>query len=151
MEKAASNRLNLALLSPEKRVEDLHEASAVANVLVPGINGYFVASPKHTDLIAEIGAGVLTLLGESNELVQQYFVSGGFVEMAEGNTLKVLADVIETPTEVQAERATSAQKRAMDRLKARNHNTDEDILDFERANKALARSQYRLDLLGQKK
>jgi F-type H+-transporting ATPase subunit epsilon len=143
--------MTLALLSPEKRVEDLHAGASIANVLIPGVDGYFVASPKHTDLIAEIGIGVLTLLGESAEVIQQYFVSGGFVEMADGNTLKVLADVIETPTEVQIERAQGAQERAMERLKTRAQNADVDLLDFDRANKALARARYRLDLKSQKK
>lgn|GEM_PF-5693567 len=143
-----ANRLNVALLSPEKKVDDLQDSANIAHVLIPGTNGYFVASPKHTDLIAQIGTGVLTLLGEGNEQLQQYFVSGGFVEMADGKNLKVLADVIETPTEVQVERAQGAQKRALERLTGKAQNTDVDVLDFDRANEALARSRYRLDISG---
>lgn len=143
------SHLKVALLSPEKRIENTHGDESVANVLIPGKNGYFVASAKHTDLIAEIGIGVLTLLGGSNETVQQYFVAGGFVQMDGGNTLKVLADVIETPTEVQIERAQEAQKRAVDRLKVRA-SVDQD-LNFERANEALARARYRIDLSKEKK
>ncbi len=78
--------LKLELVSPERELA----SRLVKQVVVPGIEGEFVAMPEHAPLLSTIKPGVL-VISEISGQETRYFVRGGYAEMA-NNQLIVLAE-----------------------------------------------------------
>src|SRR5260370_12610958 len=93
--------LTLEVVTPEKRI--LSETAD--EVIVPGFHGLFGVRPGHAPLLSLMEPGVLTF--RRGGTAQNYFVSGGFVWVAENKVL-VLADSAEEVSEIDV---AAAEKR----------------------------------------
>ncbi len=81
-----ADALKLELVSPERELA----SRQVKEVVVPGIEGEFVAMPDHAPLLSTLRPGVLAIHEISGQETR-YFVRGGYAEMA-NNQLIVLAE-----------------------------------------------------------
>lgn len=127
--------LRLELATPIRLVV----AEEVAEVVVPGSEGYFGVLPGHAAFLTTLGIGELAYRQAGRE--RYLAVSGGFAEVRNDKVI-VLADTAERPDEIDRERAERARQRAEQRLSGR---TQEEI-DFTRAAAALARALLRLQV-----
>lgn len=127
----------VVVLTPEKTVLSAEVVSLVA----PGSQGFLGVLAHHAPLITALQPGPLTLrYPDGREEVMS--VSGGFMEVSR-NRAVVLADAIERPEEIDADRARQAAARARQRLKERAPE-----VDVPRAEAALARALNRLRVSG---
>ncbi len=92
--------------------------------------------PKHVPTTSIIAPGVLRLHG--NDGVKEAALLSGFVEILQ-DSITILAESVEWPDEIDANRAREAKIRAERRL-----NKDDDNIDFDRAELALKRAIVRL-------
>jgi F-type H+-transporting ATPase subunit epsilon len=133
-----AERLTLELATPSRLVV----TAEVDDVVVPGSMGYFGVLPGHAPLLATLGIGELTYrIGREEYHVA---VSGGFAEVRNDKVI-VLADVAETPADIDRARAERARDRAEARVGGRG--TQEEI-DYTRAMCALARALTRIQVAG---
>lgn len=123
----------LSVVTPEKVVFE----QDVRSIIAPGSEGYLGVLTDHAPLITALMAGELTV-ADVNGKRNEYAVSGGFLEVS-GNIATVLADAIETPEDIDLERARQAEARARERLARRSHSD----IDEARAEAALARALNR--------
>lgn len=126
------SHLEVEILAPDRPIA---EVSSTA-VTIPGVKGYLTVLPDHAAMVSEVDVGELIVAKSSGEL--KYFISGGYVEV-EDNKLKVLADVIEIPEDIDVERAKKAYDRALERLGLKSSDVDR-----ARAQSALRRAQSRM-------
>ena len=132
-----ADRLRLELATPTRLVV----SEEAAEVVVPGIDGYFGVLPGHAPLLALLGAGEVAYRTGRTE--RYLAVSGGFAEVGP-DRVTILAETAERPEEVDPARARAARERAEGRLAARGG----DEVDYPRALSALARAQVRLQVAG---
>jgi F-type H+-transporting ATPase subunit epsilon len=132
-----ADRLSLELATPMRLVV----AETVEEVVIPGSQGYFGVLPGHAPLLATLGIGELTYRVGRDE--RHVALAGGFAEVRNDKVI-LLADVAETPEDIDRERAERAKERAERRLSGRSQ---EDI-DYTRAMCALARALTRLQVAG---
>jgi F-type H+-transporting ATPase subunit epsilon len=132
-----AERLTLELATPTKMVV----ATEVDEVVVPGSQGYFGVLPGHAPLLATLGIGELTYrIGRDEYHVA---AAGGFGEVRNDKVI-ILADVAETPADIDRARAERARDRAEARLAGRGATPEE--IDYARAMAALARALIRLQV-----
>ncbi|MCX6598713.1 MAG: ATP synthase F1 subunit epsilon [Acidobacteria bacterium] len=126
----ATFRLEIA--TPERPILD----EQVSDAQIPASNGYLGLLPQHAPLIADLSAGLLsyTTGGKSESL----FITDGWVEVL-NDRVRVLADAVENPTEIDVIRAQKALDRALERLRI-----DVSDVDKARAVKAQKRAEARL-------
>tara|TARA_B100000902_G_C26448084_1_gene499349 strand:+ start:50 stop:442 length:393 start_codon:yes stop_codon:yes gene_type:complete len=127
--------MEVTVLSPERPVSSL----TCRSVTAPGKEGYFSVLPEHAAYISEVAAGELILEKEGGEMLR-YFLSGGYVNV-DSSRVTVLATVIESQDDIDAERASGAEKRAQQRLLSKGAD-----VDFVRAQAALKRAQCRISI-----
>ena len=109
---------HLSLLTPER---SLLEAEVVS-ILAPGSEGYLGILAHHAPLVTALQPGRLEIKdAEQNESI--YAVSGGFLEVSD-NKATVLADAVETPDEIDVDRAEKSLGRAKERLRDISGNSD---------------------------
>jgi F-type H+-transporting ATPase subunit epsilon len=131
-----ADRLTLELATPTRLVV----TAEVDEVVIPGSMGYFGVLPGHAPLLATLGIGELTYrLGRDEYHVA---MSGGFAEVRNDKVI-ILADVAETPADIDRTRAERARDRAEARVSGRA--TQEEI-DYVRAMCALARAVTRIQV-----
>jgi F-type H+-transporting ATPase subunit epsilon len=94
----ATNQIRVRLVTPE-RVLFEHMADSVE---VPSKTGYMEVLYGHAPLLAELGAGDVTLNGPSGP--ERYNVSWGFVEVL-GDRVTILANDALKPSEIDVPRA----------------------------------------------
>ena len=80
---------------------------------LPGLGGELGILPGHTPLISQLSSGVLSYT--QGTATRRLLVSGGFVEV-NADRVSVLADMAETPDEVDAARARAERDDAERRL-----------------------------------
>jgi len=132
-----AERLTLELATPSRLV-----ATAEADeVVIPGSQGYFGVLPGHAPLLATLGTGELMYRVGRDEF--HVAVSCGFAEVRNDKVI-VLADVAETPADIDRARAERARERAEGRLAGRGASPEE--IDYARAMAALARALTRLQV-----
>ncbi len=95
--------------------------------------------PGHIPMTVVIKPGILTIT-EENE-TKEAALHAGFVEILQ-DSVTVLAEIIEWPTEIDAERAEAALHRAEERIK--NHTPETDMA---RVETALLRAMARISVL----
>ena len=95
--------------------------------------------PGHIPMTVVIKPGILTIT-EENE-TKEAALHAGFVEILQ-DSVTVLAEIIEWPTEIDAERAEAALHRAEERIK--NHTPETDMA---RAETTLLRAMARISVL----
>ena len=104
--------LNFELVAPER----LLFSGAVAQVIVPGLEGEFTVLPLHAPVLSTLKPGVLTVTALNGES-QRIFVRGGFAEVNPAG-LTVLA-----------EEAIPLAELTADRLEEQLRNAEEDLAD----------------------
>lgn len=92
----------LSIVTPEKIVFD----GEVASLIVPGAEGYLGVLSHHAPIITALQAGKIEFR-DSNEKLQIYSVSGGFIEVSH-NSATLLADTAEHADEIDAQRAQTS-------------------------------------------
>lgn len=108
MAEASTNQLHVRLVTPE-RVLFEHFAEAVQ---LPAKNGYMEVLYGHEPLMAELGAGDVTL-HDGPSGTERYFVSWGFVEVL-GDRVTILAADALRPSEIDVPRAEKQLERGHD-------------------------------------
>jgi F-type H+-transporting ATPase subunit epsilon len=130
-----ADRLTLELATPTRLVV----TAEVDEVVVPGSLGYLGVLPGHAPLLATLGIGEVTYrIGRDEHHVA---ASGGFAEVRNDKVI-ILADVAETPADIDRARAERARDRAESRLAGRS----QEEIDYTRAMCALARALTRLQV-----
>ncbi|PWU09771.1 MAG: F0F1 ATP synthase subunit epsilon [Terriglobia bacterium] len=124
-----ADSLDLEVVTPEREL--VHEQ--VAEVQVPGKDGYMGVLPGHAPLLSELGTGALAYVTGGRRHVLA--VHGGFLEVIEDH-VRVLADAAERAEEIDVERARVSQRRAQQQASAMADGAD--------ALAALARAQTRI-------
>jgi F-type H+-transporting ATPase subunit epsilon len=94
-----TNQLRVRLVTPERILFD-HPAESVE---LPAKNGYMEVLYGHAPLLAELGAGDVTLRG-GEEGEQRYNVSWGFVEVLPDRVTILASDALK-PEEIDVPRA----------------------------------------------
>ncbi len=97
------------VVSPEKTVLDIEAKS----VVLPLIDGEYGVMPKHTPVIARLGAGELRIEGTDGN-VTRYYVEGGFVEVLE-DVVALLTLVAIPASELNVEQAEKQFQEALSR------------------------------------
>lgn len=95
--------------------------------------------PGHIPMTVIVKPGILTIREE--EETKQAALHAGFVEILP-DTVTILAEIVEWPSEIDAERAQAAKERAQARLQEHAPNTD-----MMRAHTALQRAIARISVL----
>jgi F-type H+-transporting ATPase subunit epsilon len=126
--------IEVELISPARVIDRVEAAS----VTLPSTLGYLTILPGHAPLISDIGVGILTVRHDTRRTTE-YFVSGGYLE-ADNHRLKILAEVVESPQEIDRERAKKARERALARVKDFGS-------DVARAQASLERADTRIALV----
>ncbi len=125
--------LNFELVAPER----LLFSGAVAQVIVPGLEGEFTVLPLHAPVLSTLKPGVLTVTALNGES-ERIFVRGGFAEVNPAG-LTVLA-----------EEAIPLAELSADRLAEQLHNAEDDLADA-KDEQARQKAQEAVDHLRQLK
>jgi len=131
-----AGELTLRVITPDSILLDTQ-----ANyVRIPGADGSIGILPRHAAMVSALEVGLVHYKqgGEDHVL----FVSGGFAEVR-GNTVRVVSEAGERPTDIDEERAKAAEERARKRLAGEGEPLHPG-LDVARAELALQRAQARL-------
>jgi F-type H+-transporting ATPase subunit epsilon len=131
-----AERLTVELATPTRMVV----AAEVDEVVVPGSEGYFGVLPGHAPFLATLGIGELTYRVGRDE--HHVALACGFAEVRNDKVI-ILADVAETPADIDRARAEAARERAEARLAGR---AGQDETNYARAMAALARALTRLQV-----
>ncbi|HIS29130.1 MAG TPA: F0F1 ATP synthase subunit epsilon [Candidatus Avamphibacillus intestinigallinarum] len=107
-------------------------------VSVTATSGELGILPNHIPLVAPLAISVVRLKNGND--TKHVAVTGGFVEMSH-NELTILATAAETEEDIDVRRAQRAKERAEKRLQSQ-----QDTVDFHRAELALKRALNRLDI-----
>jgi F-type H+-transporting ATPase subunit epsilon len=100
-----SKGIHLTILTPEKTLFD----QQVDSVVITAYDGEMGFLPRHAPLITHLGIGELRAVAAGETL--RFAIHSGFARM-EDDQLLVLADVAESPGEIDAQRAQDALTRA---------------------------------------
>lgn len=132
----ASETIELVVVTPERQLL----RQRVAQVQLPGTNGYLGVLPGHAPLMTEIGIGELSYPdGPGKDSVHMALVRG-FAEVLP-DRVTVLAETAERAEEIDLARAEAARARAEKRLASGDTN-----LDWDRAGVALQRALIRIQV-----
>jgi len=125
----------LKIITPD-RVFFEEEASMVEFNTTEGEIGVY---KNHVPMTVIIKPGILTITQEDG--VKEAALHAGFVEILQ-DKVTILAEIIEWPEEIDADRAQAARERAEERLKSKTPETD-----VARAETALQRAMARIQVL----
>jgi F-type H+-transporting ATPase subunit epsilon len=118
-------------------VRKLYEGVRANSVRLPSAQGELLVLPGHTELLALLGTGLLSIFLDGNE--RRFSVSAGFAEVRKDRVL-VLAETCEEADDIDVERARKAQKRAEELLGAAS--TEEEFKKYQfKLQRALVRQQ----------
>lgn len=134
-----ADSITLRIITPDSIVLD----TTVASVKIPASDGSLGILPRHAPMVAALGMGELAYVHGGREEVM--FVAGGFAEVRK-NTVRVVTEASERPTDIDVERATEAAERARERLRQGYLPGGEKIVDLLRAEMALRRAMMRQNL-----
>ena len=111
MAEATTNQLRVRLVTPERVLFELF-ADAVE---LPSKTGYMEVLYGHAPLLAELGAGEVTLHGGPDSM-ERYHVSWGFVEVL-GDRVTILASDAMKPSEIDLARAERQLEEGLEQWK----------------------------------
>ncbi len=131
---ALPEKIHLIIVTPERQLFN----GMVDQVTVPSRQGYLGILPGHAPLLAELGIGYISY--RSGDQTERLFCSWGFTEVLPDRVV-VLAQIAETASEIDHNRAEQARSRAEKRLASKDAS-----LDFARAELALLRALSRLEV-----
>jgi len=120
------NGLELKIITPDRVVYD---ATGISSVTIPTTEGYITVLPGHIPLIAPIKTGEAHLIKDGVTL--GLAVSGGVLEVREGNTIVILAERGELAHDIDVARAEDAYERAKLAMQMEMNETDVDFAKFQ--------------------
>lgn len=126
---------HLSVITLEKTIFD----DEVLSLIAPGEIGYLEILTNHAPIITSLQPGKLTIKNKKGEKLI-YALSGGFLEMSQ-NQASLLADAIESPSEIDVKRAEEALGRVRKLIESKSSE-----VDIPRAKKALRRAENRLKI-----
>ena len=126
-------KIKLDVAVPER----LLISEQVDEVQIPALGGSMGVLPGHAPLISELATGVLTY--RLDQQTRYMALNGGVMEVLPDH-VRVLADSAEWAEEINVKRAEESRRRANDLLQ--RHDME---IDVERASRAIARAQARLE------
>ena len=126
---------HLTIVTPEK----IFYEEDVSSIIAPGSEGYLGVLTDHAPLITALIPGKLDIRNKKNE-EKVFALNGGFLEVYK-NKVTILADSIESPEQIDLERAQSAVERAEKRLKSKSPE-----IDVNRASQAMLRALNRIKI-----
>jgi F-type H+-transporting ATPase subunit epsilon len=133
--------IELVIVTPEKHLA----RERVADVQMPGENGYLGILPGHAPLMTELGIGELSYHDVSGKESAHVAIVRGFAEVLP-DRVTVLAETAERAEEIDVQRAKDALARAEKRLASNDPN-----IDWDRANVALQRALIRIQVATKKR
>jgi len=128
--------INLEIITPEKII---YKDSA-DSITVPGTKGMFQVLKNHAPLMSTTEIGVITL--KKNDESTYFTTAGGTIEVLNNNVL-ILVDSVEVIEDIDIDRAERAKKRAEERLERKK---DSEI-DAKRAESALKKAINRINAI----
>jgi F-type H+-transporting ATPase subunit epsilon len=129
-----TTQLRVRLVTPERT---LFEQGADA-VLLPAKNGYFEVLPGHAPLMAELGAGDVTILGGPDG-EKRYNVSWGFAEVLPERVTILASDALK-PEEIDVPRAEKQLDHGLDLWKK----AGESVAAYDDALRIIAEAEAKL-------
>ncbi|MFM7141148.1 MAG: F0F1 ATP synthase subunit epsilon [Alphaproteobacteria bacterium] len=126
--------MQLVVVTPDRQVLD----TEVEEVYAPGVAGQFGVLPKHVAFVTALVPGEVRYRERGADRFMA--VSGGVCEVS-GDTVTILADTAEAAGEIDAARASAAEKRAAERLARESWGTPEYEETVAAAARAVARRQ----------
>lgn len=129
--------LNLRVITPEQIELD----TTCSSIQFITTDGYVGVLEGHAPMVAALGIGGLAYGGEGIENKEAMFIAGGFAEVRD-NTVRIVTEASERPSEIDVDRAARAAERAQQRLE-RHEEDAEEALDVLRAQAALRRAIMR--------
>jgi F-type H+-transporting ATPase subunit epsilon len=127
----------LVVVTPERQVL----RQTVAEVQLPGADGYLGILPGHAPLMTELGIGELSChTAAGGEETAHLALIRGFAEVLP-DRVTVLAEIAERAEEIDVSRAEAARQRAEKLLAAQDAN-----IDWDRASVALQRALIRIQV-----
>ncbi|RAI15450.1 MAG: ATP synthase F1 subunit epsilon [Candidatus Melainabacteria bacterium] len=125
--------LHLKITTNEKVVFD----EDVKEIYLKGSQGEFGILPNHIPFMTPLEIGVTKIVTENG--IKFYTVMGGIFQLKDNEAL-ILTQTAEDAEIIDVERALAAEKRAKERLKE----DGSDLVDYRRAEIALAKAMARL-------
>jgi F-type H+-transporting ATPase subunit epsilon len=132
----SAEAIQLVIVTPQRQL--LREN--VAEVQLPGANGYLGVLPGHAPLITELGIGELSYHDLSGKESAHLAIIRGFAEVLP-DRVTVLAETAELAHEIDLARADAARARAEKRLASGDTN-----IDWDRASVSLQRALIRIQV-----
>jgi F-type H+-transporting ATPase subunit epsilon len=132
----ASETFTLEVVTPERQVV----REPVAEVQVPGREGYLGILPGHTPLLTELGIGSLSYRKGAQTIYVA--IAGGFAEVLSGRVV-VLAEAAQRAEEIDVTRARSA---LADAEKVVSTGASNAATDWDAVLQSLARAQTWVDV-----
>jgi F-type H+-transporting ATPase subunit epsilon len=132
----SAEAIQLVLVTPQRQL--LRES--VAEVQLPGADGYLGVLPGHAPLITELGIGELSYHDLSGKESAHLAIIRGFAEVLP-DRVTVLAETAELAHEIDVARADAARARAEKRLASGDTN-----IDWDRASVSLQRALIRIQV-----
>jgi F-type H+-transporting ATPase subunit epsilon len=132
----ASEAIELIIVTPDRQLL----RQRVAEVQLPGADGYLGVLPGHAPLMTEIGIGELSYPGDAGKESVHLALVRGFAEVLP-DRVTVLAETAERAEEIDLARAEAARARAEKRLASGDTN-----IDWDRASIALQRALIRIQV-----
>ena len=126
----------LEVVTPEREVV----RETVAEVQVPGLNGYLGILPEHTPLLTQLGIGMLSY--KKGTETRYVSIIGGFAEIL-ANRVTVLANAAERAEEIDVERARTALAMAEKQLTVSGADP---ATAWEEVQESLTRARTRLEV-----
>ena len=133
-----AEKFKLTIVTPDREFFN-EEADMVEFNTTEGEIGVYAG---HAPLTVIVKPGILTIT--QGETVRNAALHAGFVQILP-EEITILAEIIEWPQEIDAERAEAAKQRAEGRIAERNAN-----IDLDRAQAALMRAIARINAAGLK-
>ena len=131
----ADNLFKLRIITPDRTFYE----SEVAMVEFNTTEGEIGVLKGHIPLTVVIAPGIITITEESG--TKEAALHAGFAEVL-SDSVVIMAEIIEWPSEIDLERAQEARDRAEERLRTRTPETD-----IARAETALQRALARINVI----
>jgi F-type H+-transporting ATPase subunit epsilon len=131
-----SNKLQLRLVTPERMLVD----TTVDAVELPAKNGYLEVLYGHAPLLAELGAGDVTLHGGGDGSGERYNVAWGFVEVLP-DRVTILAESAQKPEDIDR----GAAEKALQEGQKLWSEAGESVVKYERANLMTREAEAKLE------
>ena len=131
----ADNLFKLRIITPDRT---FYEAE-VSMVEFNTTEGEIGILKGHIPLTVVVAPGIITITEESG--IKEAALHAGFAEIL-GDTVVIMAEIIEWPSEIDVERAQEARNRAEERLRTKTPETD-----IARAETALQRALARINVI----